>query len=248
MMKATCGGTISAVVIAAVAVLLPQMLFRQKLEGLLSSPQGAYLPDDETGDVVVVLGYALTKEGLPTPTLWERVASGVRLFLQGRVGGMIFSGGHPGGGLRVRSEASVMQDAALSLAGLPDPPQGQWLLEEASRSTRENAVFSLRMAADQGWSKIVVATSTFHQLRSFLTFRCAARDPSLGGAILQVWMVRLEPHKIGQMAEELWSAGQERVIPGPSLLWKVVDEGTRIWDINREFLALALYWARGWLC
>lgn len=40
----------------------------------------AYLREDEKADVVVMLGYALTSEGKPTPTLWERVAAGFHLF------------------------------------------------------------------------------------------------------------------------------------------------------------------------
>lgn len=82
-------------------------------------------------------------------------------------------------------------------------PEGAWLLEEASTSTRENALYSLEMLRygtlcrcvmqrlvnnpcnrPLGACNIVVATNPFHQLRSWLTFRCAAKQ--LGMSCAQV--------------------------------------------------------------
>ncbi len=38
----------------------------------------------------------LRRDGMPTPTLEQRVETGVDLFDRGRVDYLIFSGGHPG--------------------------------------------------------------------------------------------------------------------------------------------------------
>ena len=86
-----------------------------------------------------MLGYALQRDGTPTPTLAERVRSGVRLFDTAAATHLVFSGGHPGahtlsysgctaaersqgawrcasgGGVRNRSEAAVMEELAASL-------------------------------------------------------------------------------------------------------------------------------------
>lgn len=57
---------------------------------------------------------------------------------------LVFSGGHPGGGVRVRSEAAAM--AAYAASQMPEPQkEGMWILEEASTSTRENAIYSFKL-------------------------------------------------------------------------------------------------------
>ena len=112
-------------------------------------------PRTSAVDAVVVLGYALARDGTPSAALEHRVRAAVREWErasregEGRGAKLLFSGGHPGGGVRSRSEAAVMAAVASELPLLLPVSQGQkeadWLLEEASTSTWENAVESLEL-------------------------------------------------------------------------------------------------------
>ena len=98
---------------------------------------------DADAVAVVVLGYALARDGAPSPALEHRVRAAVREWERSasreeedegnevedgggveknknkrkkRRVALVFSGGHPGGGLRgLRSEAEVMRDLAEKL-------------------------------------------------------------------------------------------------------------------------------------
>lgn len=124
-------------------------------------------------DAVVVLGYALNRDGTPTVALAHRVRAAVREWERAcksdddgndiDVPFLVFSGGHPGGGVGARgnrSEAEAMRSLALSeIRGrgqkggrgkeeeemITYPPPFSWVLEEASTSTWENAAESLHL-------------------------------------------------------------------------------------------------------
>lgn len=104
-----------------------------------------------------------TRNGTCTRPLQSRVEVGVALQRRGAARrAVIFSGAHPGGGLRRVSEANAMRSyareavarrAASSSGGDGADGSGDaaarleagWLLEERSTSTRTNALFSLAM-------------------------------------------------------------------------------------------------------
>lgn len=175
-------------------------------------PESVYLlPGDEI-DVLTVLGYTLHRDGSLSPQLQARVATAKEIWEKGIVDWVVFSGGHPGGGIRGTSEAMAMASWAHDSRSNPSgPPPGRWLLEDQSTSTRENAVLSLKMLQDQGVQLeiLAIATNPFHQLRSYLTFQCAAEQlnttiqevtlayvkPSMGpvGMIDQMWLQLVEP-------------------------------------------------------
>ncbi len=68
---------------------------------------------------------------------------------QGRAQQLLFTGGHPGGGVRSRSEAAAMLEYAERIAhgGLPADVV---VLEEASTSTRTNALLSIPIMVERG--------------------------------------------------------------------------------------------------
>ncbi|WIA12582.1 hypothetical protein OEZ85_006239 [Tetradesmus obliquus] len=163
------------------------------MHGLLSYSRRHPLPQGQQLDYGVVLGYALHRNGSCTQPLRSRVEVAVQLYQQGAVSRLIFSGAHPGGGLRNVSEAHAMVDVALSLVEQP-PPAGRWLLEEKSTSTRTNALFSLAMIRQQQQQQqqqpgqlhtaqpppsVVLITNPFHQLRSYFTLRKAAQQAGM---------------------------------------------------------------------
>ncbi len=222
-------------------------------------------------DVAVVLGYALQRDGEPTKVLRERIKAGVALHQSGAARALIFSGGHPGGGRRGnRSEAEVMATWGKTL--LPEQDAGHdsvggWHLEEDSTSTRENALFSLRMAredvaiaARRGVGRaagaprrlrVAIVTSSFHQLRSKRVFEAAWED------LRREWEERAgAPGAMSAEAEEGRLLGGARSFGGADFTVVPVDEDLqctvkdkyhRTTNILREVAAIAYYKAKGWL-
>ena len=80
----------------------------------------------------------------------------------------------------------------------------------------------------------MVVTNPFHQVRSLLTFRCAAKEAGLRD--LAVLLAVVDP-----LAGKGQEDGQPLLAKLRSALWLEVD-------MSRELAALAWYWLRGWLC
>ncbi|KAK9864363.1 hypothetical protein WJX84_010489 [Apatococcus fuscideae] len=102
------------------------------------------LPAGQVVMAGIVLGYRLQRDGTPSKTLEERVDMGLHLFDQGLSKWLVFSGGLPRG--QNVTEAEAMKQYALQ-ATSHRPGVERWKLERRSRSTRENALFSLEIAA-----------------------------------------------------------------------------------------------------
>jgi len=187
-------------------------------------------------DVVIILGYALYKDGSCSAPLQTRVEAGVRAWE--RLAGqrphtaLIFSGAHPGDGLRRHSEANAMLTHAMVVKQHENgskQPHVQWLLEQRSISTRENAMFSLQIVKEHGWHNILVVTNQFHQRRSLLTFKKAACDLHM---------------KVQVLVEQLPFAGHQHGAWGGGPL---LDMYMDMYDGARELAALPYYWAKGYL-
>ena len=125
----------------------------------------------------------------------------------------------------------------------------RWLNEEASTSTRENAVFSLQMVKERGWSSVLVVTNPFHQRRSQWTFLKAAADLGL---------VAPSGRQLGSHRDDGSSAAAGEAVriyvartpfvghvgyAGGSMHDAAVD----VWDWIREILAMGYYWAKGYV-
>ena len=112
----------------------------------------------------------------------------------------------------------------------------------------------------------MVVTSAFHQLRSFLTFRCAVRQSLPPEQRMKVcrWSTFTVPLSKQSMA--CGTAGQKSQQAAPFLtcaeqVWvaHVPVEGLQLdglrlqrvfsaWDFWRELAAIGYYFGRGWLC
>ena len=220
------GGSWRAVAIAmvAAAALVTPLATRMAEKWLaVGSPPASPGPEKDT--VAVVLGYALERDGTPSPELRDRVKQGVSLFVRGDARRVVFSGGHPGGGLRGnKSEAEVMAEYATGLLGSKE--KERWLLEHESTSTRTNAIFTIQKLWDLPPPPrplvVYIVTSPFHQRRSLLVFRQAHRELSSGAAFEMSF-------------EAAWWKDQEEAAHSPLL-------------VLRELAAMAYYGAiRGWL-
>lgn len=125
----------------------------------------------EAGAIVVLGGgmhYSwLERRGVtPDELRSSRVAAGARAFLAGRAPLVILSGG---GGGRHGTEAEMMA-AAIGRLGVP---RSALVLEERSRSTRDNAVNTARLADERGIHRVLLVTSAVHMPRARLEFERA---------------------------------------------------------------------------
>lgn len=114
-------------------------------------------------DAIVVLGAPLGPRASLTPVLAERAAAAAALWHAGGGPIVVASGGTTHGA--ARAEADVLAEA-LRAAGVPEV-----LVENRSRTTRENARFTWELLAQRGARTIWVVTQPFHGRRSARLFR-----------------------------------------------------------------------------
>ncbi len=129
----------------------------------------AALPE---ADAIVVLGggyYGWLDRPDIRPDQLEssRIAAGARAWLAGRAPIVILTGG--GGNARDGSEAQMM---ATAIARLGVPPSAL-ILEERSRNTHDNALFTVALADRRGVRRVLLVTSSLHMPRASLQFRKA---------------------------------------------------------------------------
>lgn len=115
-------------------------------------------------DAAVVLGAKIEADGRPSPALLRRITHAAGLYHAGRVPFLLLSGGQAKGGV---SEAEAMRRALLAL----DVPETVLRLEELSRNTLENALFSRPIIQRQGWRRLLLVTDGYHMPRALYTFR-----------------------------------------------------------------------------
>jgi uncharacterized SAM-binding protein YcdF (DUF218 family) len=122
----------------------------------------------EQHDAIVVLGAPLTPRGELTAILEERVAAAVALYRAGAARYVVASGGTTAGAPRAEADALA---EALRSAGVANV-----LVENRSRTTRENAQLTADLLAPLGARKVLLVTQPFHAKRAALLFRRAGLD------------------------------------------------------------------------
>lgn len=114
--------------------------------------------------VVLVLGAAVWKGGVPSPTLRRRAMEGARLVRTGLADAVIGCGGL---GKNPPSEAEVIR--ALCLEAGIDPQLIR--LEDRSINTEQNIRFSLPILRDMGATQVIIVTDRYHAPRAWLIAR-----------------------------------------------------------------------------
>lgn len=137
------------------------MLNTFKAMKLPLSEEASMLPSEKA---IVVLGAAVRPDGTPSPSLRRRIDHAKQLFDTGRAGFIVGSGGL---GDFPPTEAKVIRDVLIA-HGVPAKAIFQ---EGRSRSTFENAHFSIQLMRTHGIRHAVVVTDSYHLLRSIITFR-----------------------------------------------------------------------------
>lgn len=111
-------------------------------------------------DVIIVLGAGLRPDGRPGPALTRRSLQAADLWREGMAPTVICAGGQAES--FPRSEA----DACREILRMRDLPPSAILLEDKSRSTEENALFSSQLMRERGWTSAVLVSDSYHMLRA----------------------------------------------------------------------------------
>ncbi|MCA9911851.1 MAG: YdcF family protein [Anaerolineae bacterium] len=119
----------------------------------------------QPADVIVVLGAGLSRDGRPGYALVRRSRYAADLWQQGYADTILCTGGQAPG--QSRSEADACREV-LMWRGVP---ASAILLEEQSRSTEENAIFSRPIIEANGWETVLLVSDGYHLFRAEILFR-----------------------------------------------------------------------------
>jgi uncharacterized SAM-binding protein YcdF (DUF218 family) len=177
-------------------------------------------------DAIVVLGGALGPK--EPPRLWsdlgpqaDRVLHAARLYHAGKAPLVLVAGGIPPTSGASVAEATLVAELLLEW-GVPD---AALLLEDRSRSTRENCLAARALLVERGADDVLLVTSALHMRRALAT--CASVGIRARAAATDFQVIDVPP------SLRDW-------IPSASAL-----DGTS--QALREVLAYEVYRWRGWL-
>jgi uncharacterized SAM-binding protein YcdF (DUF218 family) len=139
-------------------LLLVWMLLCVALAGVVF----AYSRSDgaQQADVIVVLGAGLRRDGRPGPAIVRRGERAAQLYAEGYATVILCSGGFAIN--QTRSEADACREVLLENG----VPEAAILLEDRSRSTEENALYTSELMQTNGWDTLLVVSDGYHLLRT----------------------------------------------------------------------------------
>lgn len=151
---------------------------------------------------IVTLGSGLRRDGSVPPLLGQRVSLGVRMLQLSPDAVLVLSGGR--GDDEPRSEAAAMSEFAADLG----VPRERMLVEETSRTTQQNLLFTRGLLAENDINGPVLAvTSDYHAFRAATLLRTlgipghavGARTARyyLPSALLREYLALLRDHRLG---------------------------------------------------
>ncbi len=114
----------------------------------------------EEADVIIVLGAGLRRDGRPGWALTRRSVQGAELWKQGVADKVLCTGAQASG--YPRSEASACRELLIR-EGVEETAI---LMEENSRSTEENAIYSKEILDELGYDSVVLVSDSYHILRA----------------------------------------------------------------------------------
>jgi len=206
---------------------------------VVRSLEWQYLPPATMphADVIVVLGGGTRPLSYPRPfhevnEAGDRLIYAALLYQQGVAPHLLVSSGVVGvDGPAIVGEAESMA-ALLKLMGVPT--DALWL-ESRSRNTYENAVESKKLLDAQGIDRIVLVTSAMHMPRAVAIFQKQGFD-----------VIPAPTDFMGTQADwEYYSS------PNPAIqvfnLFPNTEAMDRFVRALKEYMGMAVYWARGWL-
>jgi len=120
----------------------------------------------------------------------------------------------------------------LNALGVPD--SAIWI-EDQSRNTYENAIYSQKFLAEKGISEVLLVTSGFHMPRSVALFKKVGLEVIPAPADITItenglaWLTKLNP------ATQFLN-----LLPNP-------DNTTRLSLALKEIVGMLVYWLQGWI-
>jgi uncharacterized SAM-binding protein YcdF (DUF218 family) len=114
---------------------------------------------DPAGDTLIVLGGGDLLDGIPSQDTLFRCIAALRAYKAGHFQRIVVVG-------------SLISTEMRDLLAWRGVPVSAILIEGASRSTRENALYTARILADDGGSKVLL-TAAYHMFRAARAFRKA---------------------------------------------------------------------------
>lgn len=135
----------------------------------------------QEADAIIVLGAGLLRDGRPGPALARRSLHAADLWHAGIAPTIICTGGQAES--FPRSEAAACREILRA----SQVPASAILLEEQSRSTEENAIYSKRILESKGLGDVVLVSDSYHMLRASWLFQLQGistyRSPAPAGRI-----------------------------------------------------------------
>lgn len=116
------------------------------------------------GQMAVILGGGVFKDGTPTEKSMQRTVRGIQLYHAGKASQLLFSTGATSSSQITEAEAMAQFARSLGV------PQSAILLEPLSRNTDENAKFSAKMLQKRGIERVYLVTGQIHMHRSKESF------------------------------------------------------------------------------
>ncbi len=151
----------------------------------------------------------------------DRILHAARLLKAGKVERILVSSGQPVSQLDSRSEANVIA-GFLREFGVDD---ADMVLESESRNTRENAVNTLAVMREKGFSSALLVTSALHMPRAAAVFRKAG--------------VSFTPVSIDTLSSSIESRSVFAFLPNS----RALEFSTQS---IKEWIGILVYWLRGW--
>lgn len=119
----------------------------------------------DEADVIVVLGAGVRRDGSPGWALSRRTRHAADLWHEGKAEHLICTGAQPDN--RPNSEAVACFNLLVQLGVSADAIS----LEERSRSTEENAIYTRQIMEENGWQDALVVSDSYHVLRAHYIFQ-----------------------------------------------------------------------------
>ncbi len=210
--------------------------------GLARSLEWRYLPpsgdaESHFGDaqVIVLLGGGTEPANYPRSMVevsgaGDRVLYAAQLYREGKADYILVTGGTidwmPGA-------ASSARDMGELLAWLGVPDEALWL-EEESRNTYENAVFSARILQQKGIQRILLVTSALHMPRALRLFQAQG---------LEVVPLPADYTVTQANWQRLWQGDLRAQILA---LLPAVENLVLTTRVMKEYIGILVYQVKGW--
>jgi len=180
----------------------------------------------ERADAIVVLGGGVRWDGALSEATQRRLVYALRLLRQGYAPTIILTGGNP-------DDPGVPESAEMArVARELGFPAERFIVETRASRTSTQARAVAEIARAQGFRSVILVTSPTHSYRALLAFRKAGVE-AFPGTIDPL----LRPPK-----PERWWHWWLALTPGKTLA-RVNLAGL----VSYEYVALTLYWYRGWI-